>query len=79
VLVRGTAWCGFAGINLQQVALWCGGFLCVCVVCVFGVCVCVGPFGTVLWVECGAGGFVVCVCVCGLCVFGTVWNGVLGE
>ena len=53
--VCGTVWCGFGGVSVQQVALWC---LYIGIVCV---CVCVGQFGVGLGSECAAGGFVVFV------------------
>jgi len=45
-------WCGFGGVSVQQVALWC---LYIGIVCA----VCVGQFGVGLGSECVAGGFVV--------------------
>jgi len=70
--VCGTVWCGFGGVSVQQVTLWCLyiGIVCVCVLCV-------GQFGVGLGSECAAGDFVVfvyrhCVCVC--CVWDSlVW------
>jgi len=66
--VCGTVWCGFGGVSVQQVALWCLYIGIVCVLCVgqFVVVWGVSVQQVALWCL-----YIGIVCVCAVC--GTVW------